>query len=106
MLYPTKKWAIKKVKEEEHLEQVPFDIAKQYMAMVLAEKFSEILKTVYPTEEVYIQYIQPFLVVPLFKQLKAYIYELEELFEEDKEKAFAYFNRPNGDFTLEDDKGV
>jgi hypothetical protein len=54
MLNPAKKWAIKKVKEEEHLEQVPFDIAKQYMAMVLAERFSHILKVVYPTEEIYV----------------------------------------------------
>ena len=43
--------------------------------------------------------------MPLFKQLKPYIYELEELFEEDKDTAFAYFNRPNGDFSLKDDKG-
>ena len=75
------------------------------MAMVLAESFSHILKIVYPFEEIYVKYIQPFLVVPLFKQLKAHIYELEELFEEDKDKAFAYFNRPNGDFSLKDDKG-
>ena len=54
MLDPQKKWAIKKVKEESHLEQVPFDIAKQYMAMVLAESFSHILKIVYPGEDIYV----------------------------------------------------
>ena len=105
MLQPEVKWAIKKVKEEEHLKEVPHDIAKQYMAMVLAQRFSEILKIVYPTEDIQIQYIQPFLVVPLFKQLKPYIFELEKLFEEDKDKAFAFFNRPNGDFHLKDSLG-
>ena len=74
--------------------------------MAMAESFSHILKVVYPTEEIKVQYIQPFLAVPLFKQLKPYIYELEELFDEDKDKAFAYFNRPNSDFSLRDDQGV
>ena len=80
ILKPAKKWAIKNVKKEEHLPEVPYDIAKQYMAMLLADRFSEILKEVYTKDIVYLKYIQPFLVVPLFKQLKSYIFELEELF--------------------------
>ena len=36
MLTPPKKWAIKKVINKDHTEQVIYDIAKQYMAMILA----------------------------------------------------------------------
>ena len=73
------------------------------MAMLLASRFSEILKTLYCSETVYLKYIQPYLVVPLYKQLKPYIFEIEELFEQDIE--FAYFNRPNGDFSDKNNKG-
>ena len=74
------------------------------MARILSERFSEILKTIYK-DTVFLEYIQPYMVLPLFLQDEPMMFELEELFKEDEKKKFAFFNRPNGDFHLHDADG-
>ena len=44
ILKPSKSWVIKKVKDYNHLAEVPFDIAKQYIALTLSEAFNDLLK--------------------------------------------------------------
>ena len=98
-------WAIKKVKQIEELEEVPNDIAKQYLAMLLADKFNEVLKQTYgDKEELYLRYVQPYLAVPLFKDGQNSIFELELLQDYGEDVQFSFFNRPWGDFKIKDDK--
>lgn len=47
MLLPPKEWVIKNVKKYDHLAEVPYDIAKQYMAMHLANAFTKITEQVF-----------------------------------------------------------
>ena len=77
-----------------HIDQVPNDIAKQYLALMLSDYFNQMLKTIFPTEDIYLRYIQPFLVLPLFKPAdNLSFYEMEHFFKTKAE--FQYYNRPN-----------
>ena len=67
-LEPPKKWVIKRVKDYKHLPEVPNDIAKQYLAVTMANAFSKILKETFPHEDIFLKYIQPMLAIPLFRQ--------------------------------------
>ena len=60
---------------------------------MISDYFNLKLKTVFPNEEIYLKYIQPFLVLPLFKPTDnlAY-YEMEYFYETDAQ--FQYYNRP------------
>ena len=52
------------------------------------------LKELYPTESVFLNYVQPFLVLRLFKvENKMSFYEMEKLVDTDAK--FEFFNRPN-----------
>ena len=48
MLEPPKKWVIKKVKDYSDLNKVPHDIARQYLAVTLANEFSKVTKVAFP----------------------------------------------------------
>ena len=50
-------WVIKSAKKPEHIDEVPNDIAKQYLALTMSKYFNRFLKIMYPKEEVYIKYI-------------------------------------------------
>jgi hypothetical protein len=93
-LDPPKKWVIKRVKDYKHLSEVPNDIAKQYLAVTMADAFSKVLKQTFPHEEIFLKYIQPKLAMPLFKQRQPYIYEIEEYQGDLK---FENYNRPKND---------
>lgn len=97
MLAPPKKWAMKKVKEYTHLEEVPFDIAKQYIALTLANKFNELLKLEFPTEDIFLNYLSPYLAIPLYNQEHRYVFEIEEYQEENPYIQFDSFSKPKGD---------
>ena len=43
LLQEPKRWVVKKVKKESEIEQVPYDIAKQNMAVILADAFTQAL---------------------------------------------------------------
>lgn len=104
MLNPPVQWAIKKVKKYEEIDEVPNDVAKQYLALLLAQKFNEILSKTYKEgNQLYLKYVQPYLAVPLFKIETPYIFELE-LLQDQPDVQFAYFNRPWGDFKTKEDK--
>ena len=89
-------WVLKKVKDYNHLDEVPYDIGKQYMAMLMANRFSEILKDFYASETVYLKYIQPYLAIPLFRTEKPDIYEIE-LLQDYHNVVFQKFNNPKGE---------
>ncbi|CDW73316.1 protein serine threonine kinase [Stylonychia lemnae] len=102
-LNPEVNWAIKQVKKKEHMDEVPNDIAKQYLAKTLADNFNILLKTIYPKETVYMMYIQPFIVLPLFEIPEHhYFFEMESFMETDKK--FLYFNRPGQELKVVDEK--
>ena len=75
------------------MHEVPNDIAKQYMAKTLSDHFNELLKRIYTKETVFMQYIQPLVVIPLFDiPGSQFFYEMESYM--DTEAKFLYFNRP------------
>jgi hypothetical protein len=47
------------------------------MASILANAFSEDLKRFYD-EELFLRYVKPYLGIPLFRQAKPFIYEIED----------------------------
>ena len=58
--------------------------AKQYLALTLSEAFNKMLKELYPTDSVFLNYVQPFLVLPLFKvENEMNFYEMEKLVDTD-----------------------
>ncbi|CDW90773.1 myosin heavy chain kinase a-like protein [Stylonychia lemnae] len=93
---PNKKWVIKRIKRFEELIQVPIDIAKQYIAVALANAFNIMLKQCFPTQEIFLKYVQPYLAIPLYKEDIKYVYELEEFQETNEKIIFNNFNRPSG----------
>eukprot|EP00347_Sterkiella_histriomuscorum_P007925 403347038 len=97
MLLPPKEWVIKNVKKYDHLPEVPYDIAKQYMAMHLANAFCDVLNKVFLQETIFLKYVQPYMAVPLFKQDIPYVYELERYQESKENIQFDNFSRPKGD---------
>ncbi len=92
------KWVIKQVKDYEHLNDVPADIAKQYMAALMADAFTKVLKKTYPDKQYYLRYIKPFLAIPMYRQEKPFLYELEEY---KGDVMFENFNRPNNQVKFE-----
>ncbi|CDW71151.1 myosin heavy chain kinase a-like protein [Stylonychia lemnae] len=94
---PIKKWVIKKVKKYNDLMEVPFDIAKQYIAVTLANRFNLMLDQLFPQEKIFLKYIQPYLAFPLYNQEIKYVFELEEHQETSDYIKFDNFSRPRGD---------
>ena len=75
-------------KADSDLAEVPNDIAKQQISLLLGEKFNQALVKAFNLAEekkknpkaeysLYLKYIQPYLAVPLFKEDKNFIFELE-----------------------------
>jgi len=56
-LNPEIHWAIKQAKKKDHMDEVPNDIAKQYLAKTLSDYFNGLLKTIYTKENIFMQYI-------------------------------------------------
>eukprot|EP00347_Sterkiella_histriomuscorum_P008141 403346223 len=103
VLNPPVNWVFKQIKDAKHIDEVPNDIAKQYLALTFANYFNEMLKRVYPNEEVFLKYVQPFLVLPLFKDQKNLnFFEMESFMETDK--LFQYYNRPGEECKVKDNK--
>ena len=76
------RWVYKEPLKAEHIKEVPNDIAKQYLAMTLAKAFNERLKVAYPGVDVFLNYVQPYLVLPLFKvENEMSFYEMEKWVE-------------------------
>eukprot|EP00347_Sterkiella_histriomuscorum_P022195 403331341 len=95
LIDPHINWVLKNVKDRRHISEVPNDIAKQYLAMMISNHFNQVLKKVYSSTERYLKYIQPFLVLPLFKAENHYCYfEMESYMDADIR--FDIYNRPNG----------
>jgi len=97
-------WVIKAAKLLEHVEEVPNDIAKQYMALAMSNRFNERLKVAFPKEEIFLKYIKPYIVLPLFQpnNNEPYVYEMEKFLDTNAE--FNYYSRPKCDLHVEDPK--
>ncbi len=62
------------------------------MASYMADAFSKVLEDSFKGKGLYLKYIKPFLAIPMFRQQKTYIYELEEY---KNDVPFENYNRPN-----------
>ncbi|CDW84699.1 protein serine threonine kinase [Stylonychia lemnae] len=91
-----KKWVVKKVKSYENLQEVPYDIAKQQIALKLADAFNELLRRRSKSLDIFVRYVKPYLAVPLFNEEHKYVYELEEYQDTKEDNGFYIFNRPTG----------
>ncbi|CDW73004.1 myosin heavy chain kinase a-like protein [Stylonychia lemnae] len=94
---PNKNWVIKKVKEYKDIIEVPYDIAKQQVAVTLANAFNILLKQQFSGEDIFLKYVKPHLAIPMYNQAHRFVFELEDYQESTKYIKFESFNRPIGD---------
>ncbi|CDW91089.1 protein serine threonine kinase [Stylonychia lemnae] len=101
-LDPEVHWAIKNKIRRKHIHQIPNNIAKQYLAKTLAENFNRLLNKIYPEDTYSMNYIQPYILLPMFEVSdNQNIYKMENFQETDQK--FQNFNRPKQELKVIDE---